>query len=111
MDRVINWITACAILHNFLQQEEDHLDPEEFNNSSLPEDQVHASLAQEVGEQSGGLAFREARIDAALQVGLGPHGIITFQRRVNEQQLRERHIRQMERERLVVSLEPWMHIK
>ena len=92
MNRAINWISVCAILHNFLLQEKDPLDLEEISNYSLPEESAHSGLMQEDKEQGDGSVFREACIDAALQVGLVLHGIITFQRRVKEQQLRKGRI-------------------
>lgn len=93
MSRAQDWIVACAILHNFLIEQNEILDPKLCRDEFVMEVGGAPPPQPPIEEENPGKRFRLERMTVALHRGWGEEGILTYNAQHNPFNLRVRQSR------------------
>jgi len=96
MERAQDWVVACAILHNFLIEQKELLDPEPCKEDFVMQVGAPVPLQQPIEEEHPGKRFRLERMAIALHRGRGEGGILSHNAQHNPFNLRTRRARTLQ---------------
>lgn len=89
MDRAQDWIVACAILHNFLVEQNELIDPTVCRDDlTMDNGDIAIPPLQDTGELDKGERFWRERMVEGLQHGRSDRGILYHNALYNPYNLR-----------------------